>query len=120
MKVKCIKNVFKSEDPEVPFWYPDLSIDKIYHVLAIQYDDYRLIGDEERPYLYPQQAFSIIDNQIDNNWIQVFEEEEEGEVLRYYGPPEFARYFFEDYFDGDREKKEIFEQYIKQLKLDQL
>jgi hypothetical protein len=78
--------------------YPDLTADKNYRVLGIEADDFRLLNDEGKPYLYPPDLFVIVDPSEPDDWVSEFGEEGE----RYAYPKELGRPgFFEDYFDRD-------------------
>ena len=69
-----------------------------YGVIGIEADDYRLLNDAGRPYLYPASAFEIVDWTQPSNWIT--ETGEDGEQYAY--PPELnAPGFFEHFFDDD-------------------
>jgi hypothetical protein len=78
--------------------YSDLTLDNVYTILGIEDDDYRLISDEGRPYLYPAVIFELVDSSEPSDWVTEFGAEGE----RYSYPPELsARGFFEAYFDGE-------------------
>ncbi|OGH59115.1 MAG: hypothetical protein A3G34_02190 [Candidatus Lindowbacteria bacterium RIFCSPLOWO2_12_FULL_62_27] len=80
--------------------YPDLTAGQRYVVIGIEADDYRILNDHGRPYLYPARLFEIIDTREPANWIT--ELGDDGE--RYAYPPPFNNPgFFEDFFD-DRPK----------------
>jgi hypothetical protein len=80
--------------------YPDLSPKQPYFVIGIEADDYRILNDMGRPYLYPADLFEIVDGKEPGNWITEYGEEGE----RYsYPVPLKAPGFFEDYFDGKAE-----------------
>jgi hypothetical protein len=42
--------------------YPDLTAGLSYVVIGIDADDYRILSDQGRPYLYPSRLFQIIDS----------------------------------------------------------
>ena len=66
---------------------------------AVVVDDYRILNDEGRPFLYPARIFRIIDRREPDDWIS--EVGDEGE--RYaYPPPLNGAGFFEDFFDGNK------------------
>ncbi len=76
--------------------YPDLTFGQGYVVIGIEADDYRLLNDRGRPYLYPHELFEVVNNQRPSEWIT--EIGEEGEVYAY--PPILNEAgFFEDFFD---------------------
>jgi len=41
--------------------YPDLTPDQPYVVIGIEADDYRIINNHGRPYLYPSDIFDVLD-----------------------------------------------------------
>ncbi len=91
----------RKRDPK----YPDLSPGQLYVVLGIEADDFRIINDQGRPYLYPRQLFTVADRHLPRNW--VFERGQDGE--RYAYPAVMnAPGFFEDFFDGDPQATAIF------------
>ena len=78
--------------------YSDLSPGHPYAVIGIEADDYRLLNDHGRPYLYPRALFEVTDAREPVDWVS--EVGEEGE--RYaYPPPLNEPGFFEDFFDED-------------------
>ena len=80
--------------------YPDLAPDQPYLVLGIEADDFRILNDQGRPYLYPRELFTIVDAREPDDWVSVLGEDLE----RYaYPPPLNMSGFFEDYFDGKPE-----------------
>ncbi len=86
--------------------YNDLTPNKVYRVIGIEAADFRILNDEERPYLYPNNLFSIVDPYEPDEWITEYGEE--GERFSY--PRELNRAgFFEDYFDDDKEAILTFE-----------
>jgi hypothetical protein len=80
--------------------YPDLTPGQPYLVLGIEADDFRVLNDQGRPYLYPREIFTIIDACEPDDWVKELGEDNE----RYaYPPPLNSVGFFEDYFDGKPE-----------------
>jgi len=78
--------------------YHDLTSEQLYVVIGIEADDYRIINDNGKPYLYSREMFIIVDKQEPKDWIT--EIGEDGE--RYAYPPSLNKPgFFEDFFDGD-------------------
>lgn len=77
--------------------YPDLSPKQPYFVIGIEADDFRLLNNLGKPYLYPADLFEVIDPKEPANWITVY-----GEDGERYSYPEALNEpgFFEDYFDG--------------------
>ena len=80
--------------------YADLSPRQPYFVIGIEADDYRILNDMGKPYLYPAEIFEVIDNGEPDNWITEYGEDGE----RYpYPEPLKATGFFEAYCDGKTE-----------------
>ena len=91
----------RARDPS----YPDLTPDQPYLVLGIEADDFRILNDLGRPYLYPRALFSVIDSREPEDWVSELGEDKE----RYAYPPQFnSSGFFEDFFDGSPEAVTIF------------
>lgn len=93
-----------------------LSLDRVYEVLGIEADYYRLLNDPEKkpygndPVLFEPECFKIVDPQEPEFWICEFGEEGE----RYCYPPEWNRIgFFEDYHDRVTEVRQIFWSVLK-------
>ena len=77
--------------------YADLTVGQPYVVIGIEGDDYRVLNDTGRPYLYPPSIFRVSDRSEPGDW--VVETGDEGE--RYAYPKALnAPGFFEDYFEG--------------------
>ncbi len=77
--------------------YPELSTGQTYCVIGIEADDYRLLDDRGRPYLYPADLFVIVDAGEPDDW--VVSTGDDGE--RYAYPAALNEPgFFEDFFDG--------------------
>jgi len=78
--------------------YPDLSPEQLYVVIGIEANDYRILNNNGRPYLYPPEIFVVHDHHEPVDWIT--EIGEDGE--RYAYPPMLnSPGFFENFFDGD-------------------
>ena len=76
--------------------YPDLSTRQPYMVIGIEADDFRVLNDTGRPYLYPSRLFIVIDRRDPADWVTGFGDDGE----RYaYPPPLNKPGFFEDFFD---------------------
>ena len=83
----------KEENPD----YPDLTPNQPYFVIGIEADDYRILNDYGKPYLYPQQLFEMIDSREPDIWRTEYGDDGE----RYSYPPALNEVgFFEDYFDA--------------------
>ncbi|HMN27534.1 MAG TPA: hypothetical protein PKE45_05205 [Caldilineaceae bacterium] len=91
--------------------YPDLTFGQPYVVLGIEADDYRILNDQGRPYLYPPELFTLIDAHEPADWVNEFGEDGE----RYAYPPQIHFVgFFEDFFDDQREAVATFWQVVNQ------
>lgn len=71
---------------------------RMYAVIGIEADDYRVLNDLGEPVLYSTDAFEVIDAREPADWIS--KAGDGGE--RYAYPPALSRPgFFEDYFDRE-------------------
>ena len=77
--------------------YPDLTAGLAYVVIGIEADDYRILNDQGRPFLYPSRLFKIVDSSKPHDWVT--EHGAEGESYAYPQPLN-AVGFFEDFFDA--------------------
>jgi hypothetical protein len=85
--------------------YRDLSTRQPYMVIGIEADDFRILNDAGRPYLYPHRLFAVTDRQEPKDWVTEFGSDGE----RYaYPPPLNKPGFFEDFFDDKRRAVSIF------------
>jgi hypothetical protein len=76
--------------------HSDLTVGQNYSVIGIECDDYRVLSDLGKPYLYSAAIFTVIDATESPDWRS--EIGAEGE--RYaYSPLLNAPGFFEDFFD---------------------
>jgi hypothetical protein len=76
----------------------DLTPGQAYSVIGIEADDFRLLNDAGRPFLYPADAFEVVDPTRPPEW--VVEHGDEGECYAY-PPPLNEPGFFEDFFDDE-------------------
>lgn len=77
--------------------FMDLTPEQPYVVLGIEADDFRILNDQGRPYLYPRNLFTVVEPREPEDWVSELGEDNE----RYaYPPPLNSSGFFEDYFDG--------------------
>lgn len=91
--------------------YPDLTPGQPYVVIGIEGDDYRILNDAGRPYLYPRKTFELLDAREPGDWVSEFGEDGE----RYaYPPPLNGAGFFEDFFDGKPESVKTFWRIVNQ------
>ncbi len=76
--------------------YPDLTPRQPYAVIGIEADDYRLLNDQGRPFLYPSDQLELIDAREPRDWVTEYGADGE----RYAYPPALNEPgFFEDFFD---------------------
>jgi hypothetical protein len=91
--------------------YRDLTFDQPYVVIGIEADDFRILNDAGRPFLYPPELFRIVDSEEPNDWVTEFGEDRE----RYSYPPILNRPgFFEDFFDEKRKAVVTFWRVVNQ------
>lgn len=103
MKVKSIPTV-ETVNSKNPFLTPNT----VYWVVGFDDENYRIIDDNNEPILYPKYLFEVIDNSQTDDWVKV--SYDDGEY--FVDPPELSdTYFYEKYFDGDKESREIFKKY---------
>ena len=77
--------------------YKDLTPGQPYVVIGIEGDDFRILNDSGRPYLYPPRLFRIPDKREPSEWVTEFGASGE----RYSYPSALnPTGFFEDFFDG--------------------
>jgi len=80
--------------------YPDLTPGQPYFLIGIEADDYRILNDFGKPYLYPSCLFEVIDPREPSIWVTEYGDDGE----RYAYPPTLNKAgFFEDYFEGKDE-----------------
>ena len=85
--------------------YPDVTPEQPYVVLGLEADDFRILNDQGRPYLYPRELFDIVDPHEPDDWVSELGEDDE----RYAYPPQLnGSGFFEDFFDGRPEAVTVF------------
>ncbi len=91
--------------------YPDLTPDQPYVVIGIEGDEFRLLNDSGRPYLYPPSLFHVTDQTEPSDWVS--EMGEDGERYAYPTPLNEPG-FFEDFFDGKPDAVKTFWQVVNQ------
>lgn len=85
--------------------YSDITPGQLYFVIGIEADDYRILNDGGKPYLYPSELFQIVEYYEPGDWVTEYGSEGE----RYSYPPLLNRAgFFEDYFEGNEKAVSIF------------
>src|SRR3989442_4430428 len=77
--------------------YPDLSPRQPYVVIGIEGDDFRILNDAGRPYLYPPRLFQVLDTGEPGDWVT--DCGDSGERYAYPAPLNDPG-FFEDFFDN--------------------
>jgi hypothetical protein len=76
--------------------YKDLSFSQPYVVIGIEADEFRILNDAGRPFLYSPRLFSVVDDREPADWVTDIGDDGE----RYsYPPPLNKPGFFEDFFD---------------------
>jgi len=91
--------------------YGDLSVGQPYVVIGIEADDFRILSDAGRPFLYPPEIFSIVDKDEPDDWVTEFGEDRE----RYSYPPSLNKPgFFENFFDEKRKAVVTFWRVVNQ------
>ena len=91
--------------------YPDLTPVQDYVVIGIEADDFRILSDQGKPYLYPNRLFDVIDPNEPDDWITEFGDDGE----RYAYPPALNGCgFFEDFFDADKKVVATFWRVVNQ------
>ena len=75
--------------------YRDLTLGQPYVVIGIEGDEYRILNDAGRPFLYPPSLFKVLDAREPRDWVTEYGDDGE----RYaYPAPLNAPGFFEDFF----------------------
>jgi hypothetical protein len=91
--------------------YRDLTFGQPYVVIGIEADDFRILNDAGRPFLYPPELFMIVDSEEPKDWVTEFGEDRE----RYSYPPILNQPgFFEDFFDEKRKAVVTFWRVVNQ------
>jgi len=87
----------------------NLTPGKMYALVGISQDSFRVLNDNEEPVIYPKNMFDEIDLVIPGDWIWQRYSEDEYCV----NPPELASPgFFEDWFDHKSEALTVFDNYL--------
>ena len=76
--------------------YRDLTFGQPYLVIGIEADEFRILNDAGRPFLYSPTLFSLVDPREPGDWVTEFGDD--GERYSYPRPLNKAG-FFEDFFD---------------------
>ena len=95
-----------------------LTVGRVYEVLGIEADSYRVLTDEDNPnspndpVLYEPECFRVVDDSEPPFWLSAIGDE----GVRYAYPVQWHRVgFFEDYHDGVAGVREQFWQDLRQL-----
>lgn len=84
--------------------HQNLTPGNIYRVLELRNDEVRIMNDQGFPPLYPLTWFSVVDDRWPDDWVVTTD----AEGGRSVSPQVFSgAYFFERYFDGDRQAVRI-------------
>ena len=76
--------------------YRDLTFGQPYVTIGIEADEFRLVNDAGRPFLYEPRLFLVVDNREPADWVT--EIGDDGERYSYPSPLNKPG-FFEDFFD---------------------
>lgn len=107
MKIKSIKTVNDQLIDEK--LNQNLQPDKVYYVIGVDDENYRVINETGEPILYPKKLFTVVDPKIPEGWVK--KSYSDGEY--FIDPPELSEPgFYEDYFDGKPYALEIFRNFI--------
>lgn len=113
MKVQC-KQLNPTDQKSYSNWITE---GKVYYVLSIFYDErriflYRIIGnDGKTPALYESHLFSPVSSKIPKNWMIDLNED----IFQLAPKAWITPRFWEKYFDGDKEAKNIFDKEIREI-----
>lgn len=83
-----------------------------YHMIEIADSYFRVINDNDEPILYPNQLFVNAKQVIPDGWVKISIDDETTYTLEEFS----ARYFFEDYFDGNQANIEVYKNFLLGLK----
>ncbi|KJR97905.1 MAG: hypothetical protein VR65_23125 [Desulfobulbaceae bacterium BRH_c16a] len=88
-----------------------LTVGRVYFVIGIAGDSYRVVDDSSEPILYTKELFDVVDSSIPSNWVEkIFEGES------YIDPEDTCEPgFYEDYFDGVPHAIETYNNLLKKL-----
>ena len=90
-----------------------LSIGAVYDVVGLDSENFRVIDDDDEPFLYPKASFEIVDPAIPEDWVTETVDDD-----YFVDPPECAgRGFYEAYFDGVEAAVKTFEAFRKRNSL---
>ncbi len=108
MKVKTKENVHQLDIEGLE--HPGLRENKVYDVIGLDDENFRVIDEKGEPILYPKYLFVVIDDFVPSRWIK--REYSDGEY--FIDPPELSkRGFYEDYFDHKEYAIKLFEAVLR-------
>ena len=61
MKIKCIKETENRKTKDFELYYGDLVYGKVYEVISVEKDWYRIIDKSGDDHLYPPELFEIVE-----------------------------------------------------------
>jgi hypothetical protein len=80
--------------------HPGLTAGRIYYVVGVEDDHFRVINDDGEPILYEIGIFDVVDPSIPDDWVTRWFDDGDTKYC-YIDPPGLGgRGFYEDYFDG--------------------
>lgn len=86
---------------------------EVYLVVGVEGGHLRVVGEFQRPFLYPRDLFEVVDASIPGDW--VVKSDRPGEETK--GPEAFLEVgFYEDFFDGVQEVEEQVFSYLERLR----
>jgi hypothetical protein len=99
-----MKVVLKTRDSPDGSEYWSLTVGRIYEVLGIEGDWYRLLDDKNEPILFDPACFQVTDDCEPSLWVSEIDD-----GVRYAYPPDWNEPgFFEDWHDRVRQIREAF------------
>jgi len=95
-----VRYLFKCENQS-----SDMTVGNIYEVIGIEADFYRILNDENSPYLYDPKQFEIVESSEPEFWVNEYGDDGE----RYSYPETWSQPgFFEDFLDNLNQAREEF------------
>ena len=92
--------------------HQNITPEKIYCVIEISLEHFRVVNDRKEPILYPKYLFDTVDCRLPAGWC--FEEFDDGEY--FIGPAELSKAgFYEDLFDRIPEAKLQFDRALEKM-----
>ncbi len=91
--------------------YSDLTAGQPYIVIGIEADDFRILNDLGRPFLYPASLFTLVDKREPLDWLTAFGDDGERICI---SPAAEHPGFLEDFFDDKRKAVTTFWRVVNQ------